>query len=304
MAEKHSISLSKYVPHLYRDVLIIFCLFVVSIIVGTQFDVFESVVDFAAKYETIEMDEIISGFLIVSILLMIFSTLKIFELGKTTKMLNEANLKLNDINDKLHIVGQFTRHDAQNKLAIILNNLYLAKIALSKNKDVSKYCQSIQIAVDQIKDLFEFSKVYEQLGVEEFSKIDVGSVIDEASLSLGLGIVRLENKCKGIIVTADQMLMRLFYNLMQNSLRHGEKVTLIKIYPKTIDGLLQIIYEDNGIGILEFEKRPIFVEGHGKGTGYGLFLIKKMCEKYGWKIVEKGKPGIGVKFIMSINSTK
>jgi len=40
-------------------------------------------------------------------------------------------------------------------------------------------------------------------------------------------------------------------------------------------------------------KKKIFNEGHGKGTGYGLYLIRKMREVYGWTIRETGKHGKG-----------
>jgi signal transduction histidine kinase len=41
-------------------------------------------------------------------------------------------------------------------------------------------------------------------------------------------------------------------------------------------------------------------EGYGKGTGYGLYLIRKICEVYGWTIRETGKQGIGARFTITI----
>ena len=48
------------------------------------------------------------------------------------------------------------------------------------------------------------------------------------------------------------------------------------------------------------EKSKLFQEGHGKGTGFGLHLIKRICEGYGWTIQETGKHGEGVQFTMTI----
>ena len=63
---------------------------------------------------------------------------------------------------------------------------------------------------------------------------------------------------------------------------------------------LKLFYEDDGVGIPEDEKEKIFVEGYGKGTGYGLYLIRKICEAYGWTIQETGKQGKGAQFTITI----
>jgi signal transduction histidine kinase len=46
----------------------------------------------------------------------------------------------------------------------------------------------------------------------------------------------------------------------------------------------------------------LFTEGFSTGgsTGFGLFLSKKMMDVYGWQIQEAGKPGKGVKFVITI----
>ena len=63
---------------------------------------------------------------------------------------------------------------------------------------------------------------------------------------------------------------------------------------------LKLIYEDDGVGIPDGEKEKIFKEGYGKGTGYGLYLIKKTCEVYGWAITETGKQSKGAQFTIPI----
>jgi signal transduction histidine kinase len=101
---------------------------------------------------------------------------------------------------------------------------------------------------------------------------------------------------------ADSLLKQLFYNFLDNSLKHGEKVTEIRLYyTKEGDGL-KLSYEDNGVGIPEADKPKLFHEGFstGKSTGLGLFLIKKMVEVYGWTITEEGKPGKGAKISITI----
>ncbi len=56
---------------------------------------------------------------------------------------------------------------------------------------------------------------------------------------------------------------------------------------------------------LDDEKPNLFKEGYttGKGSGYGLYLIKKMVEVYGWTIQETGEPSKGVQFAITIPKT-
>ncbi|MGD0979543.1 MAG: ATP-binding protein [Candidatus Bathyarchaeia archaeon] len=57
------------------------------------------------------------------------------------------------------------------------------------------------------------------------------------------------------------------------------------------------------MGIPWAEKPNLFKEGYGRGTGYGLYLIKKMMEVYGWTIQETGEPGRGAQFTITIPKT-
>jgi PAS domain S-box-containing protein len=215
---------------------------------------------------------------------------------KLDVMMNE----LVRINEKLGVVGKLTRHDARNKLSIIANSLYLAKMQLAENHKALEYLAPIESAIDQIDDIFSFTRSYEMLGIEELSYQDVTKCFDEAVAILDLNSVQLVNKCKGLSLFADSLLRQLFYNLMDNSLRHGETVTRIQISYKIDEKSLKLIYEDNGIGIPEVEKEKIFQKGYGKGTGLGLFLIEKMCEAYEWIIKETGTKGKGAQFTITI----
>ena len=115
--------------------------------------------------------------------------------------------------------------------------------------------------------------------------------------------VKLANECQRLNVMADSLLRQLFYNLIDDTLKHGEKASQIRVYYKEGEDQLKLVYEDDGIGIPENEKEIIFKEGYGKGTGYGLYLITKICQTYGWTIQETGVPGEGAQFTMTIPKT-
>jgi len=209
--------------------------------------------------------------------------------------------KMEITNEKLTVVGKLTRHDVRNKLSVIANNIYLAKQQLAHKKDISKYLNAVDSAVDQVDRIFSFARTYELLGVEELSYVNVKSCVDEAvSLFSGLDGVRFVNDCSELSVLADSLLTQLFYNLIDDSLKHGETVSQIRVCCEESNDQLKLIYEDNGIGIPENEKETIFKEGYGKDTGYGLYLIRKICGAYGWAITETGKSGSSAQFTVTV----
>jgi signal transduction histidine kinase len=115
-----------------------------------------------------------------------------------------------------------------------------------------------------------------------------------------MGPVEISVDVGGLEVYADPMLEKVFYNLIDNSLRHGEKVTRISVTCRKEKGGLDLTYEDDGIGINAADKGRIFDRAFGKNTGLGLFLTKAILGVTSVKIEETGEPGRGVRFEMHI----
>lgn len=228
----------------------------------------------------------------------------ITELVKADRSLKETMRKLVTLNEKLGVVGSLTRHDVRNKLSAVTGNIYLAKQKVSDDHEVLQYLEDTESAVRQVERIFDFAKTYEKLGVEELTYMNVEKTVKEAvSLFSDLHGIEVVDDCRGLTVLADSLLRQVFYNLIDNSLKHGEKVTRIRTYYEERKDQLKLIYEDDGIGIPKAEKEKIFKEGYGKGTGYGLYLIRKICEVYGWTIKETGKHAKGAQFTMAMKKT-
>jgi PAS domain S-box-containing protein len=223
---------------------------------------------------------------------------------KDISELKNVEKKLESMNEKLHVVGGLTRHDVRNKLSIITGNIYLARKKIQALPGVLENLEDIDSACKQIVEIFNFAKDYEMLGVDELTYIYVEDAVKKAvSLFSDLKGVRLAVKCSGLAVLADSLFRQLLYNLLDNSLKHGEKVSLIKIYyEKVADGEIKLIYEDDGVGIPASDKPKLFKEGYttGEGSGYGLCLIRKIVEVYGWSITETSGPGKGAQFTIQI----
>jgi len=216
--------------------------------------------------------------------------------------LREDHAKLEIANEKLQVVGGLTRHDVRNKQSVIKANIYLLKKQIGNRPELLKYLEGIDLAVNQSDEIFEFSRLYEKIGSEEPSSIDVAENFVEAiKLHPEANKLSIINDCKGLQVLADSMLRQLFYNLIDNSIKHGKKVTQIKLgYAHDKEGT-KLFYEDNGVGIPKENKDKIFMDGYTTGgSGLGLKLVKKMIEAYGWTIKENGIPDKGARFEITI----
>ena len=216
-------------------------------------------------------------------------------------MLNKASL----LTEKLSVTGSLTRHDVRNKLSAITGYTYLAKKRLVGNDEVRSFLIHIEEVNKNIIRILDFAKTYEMLGNQELASVNVGKTVwDAASLFADLKGVTVINECEGFEVQADSLLMELFHNMIDNSLKYGEKITQIRVYTqKNPDGSTNLIYEDDGVGIEPAVKAKLFQKGFGKGTGYGLYLIKRICEMYEWTIIENGELGKGVKFTLKLPTT-
>ena len=223
---------------------------------------------------------------------------------RAERILNQTMEKLETMNEKLRVVGSMTRHDVRNKISTITGSIYLMKKSLSLNKDVLSHLSEIEVTCRQIERIFDFAKTYEQIGIEDLTFISVEESLEEALMLCGeLKDVDVSSECGELRVLADSLLSHVLYNLVENSMKHGQTVKEIRLHYQMKDSILTLIYEDDGVGIPHSEKKRIFAEGYGKDTGYGLYIICKICETYHWTVEERGEPGKGVRFELSIPSS-
>jgi PAS domain S-box-containing protein len=221
---------------------------------------------------------------------------------KDISEMKKAEEELKVAMEKLCVVGSLTRHDIRNKLAAVDGYLFLLRKKLGRNMEALENLNEIGSSSQQILRILEFSRVYEQLGAEELKYVNVEECVNDAAATFtNLKNVKVKNSCRGLQVLADSLLTQVFYNLIDNTLKYGEKTTLIRFHYEKLDGNhLKLIYEDDGVGIPDQMRSSLFQKGCGKGTGYGLYLIKRICKSYGWTLQETGKQGEGAQFTMTI----
>lgn len=193
-------------------------------------------------------------------------------------------------------------HDLFNEDTKVKGFAELMLITDKENWEKS-WAQQIYDSSTKIQKLTKLARGYTQLK-EEPHPIKVSAEFREAinfypELEDKITFI-INNHCEGLRVKAHPgILSHIFYNLINNSTKYGNKISKISLTCKKEKGL--IIYRDDGIGVPPAKKKKIFEKGYSEGTssGLGLYLTKKICEAYGWEIKEGGIYGEGLELTFS-----
>jgi PAS domain S-box-containing protein len=210
----------------------------------------------------------------------------------------QAELALAEANRKINLLSSITRHDIRNQLMGLKAYLLLSEEVGDDPRARADYLVKEQAIADTISRQIDFTKVYEDLGVKAPAWQRVDACIRMAIAELPLRGIRVEAGPAGLEVSADPLLEKVFYNLIDNALRYGgDTLSAITVSADTVpDGILALVFADNGAGIAAEDKALIFERGFGKNTGLGLFLSREILSITGITITEDGEPGHGARF--------
>jgi PAS domain S-box-containing protein len=199
-------------------------------------------------------------------------------------------------NVKLNLLSGITRHDIKNQLLIQEGFLDLLHEE-TPGSSLDELFSRITKAGSNISAMIEFTGEYEKIGVTAPVWQDARKIVERAAAKDPLRTIRLENDLpEGTEIFADPLIVKVFYNLMDNAARYGGKTTSIRFSVEVFGGNRVIVCEDDGNGIPKDEKEQIFERGFGKNTGMGLFLVREILSITGITIQETGVPDRGARF--------
>ena len=204
-------------------------------------------------------------------------------------------------NKKLSLLTDITRHDINNQLTGLNGFVELLHEKIT-DPALENYFTWITQASNRISSTIQFTKEYSGVGESAPAWQQICPLLNIVSTQVLLKGVTVKNDIPvGIKVFSDPLIMKVFYNLIENAVRYGgKKITTIRIYSRKSDGGLVIFVEDDGNGVPSEEKEKIFDWGFGKNTGLGLALSREILDMTGITIQENGEPGEGARFEIRI----
>ncbi|HOI76912.1 MAG TPA: PAS domain S-box protein [Methanofastidiosum sp.] len=215
-----------------------------------------------------------------------------FGIDITEKKLAEDKIK--ELNDALRLLNKILRHDILNNLMVISANIEMVD---TENKDrINKAFEYIDKSAKLINRMKELELLVSS-GFE-LKSYDVKSILKEISKNYSGIKINIKGNC---YVLADDALSSVFDNIIRNAIIHGG-TNKIDIQISIGKSYCEIRFIDYGIGVPDNVRDRIFEEGFAyggnKGTGLGLYIVKKTLERYGAAIrVENNLPN-GAVFIL------
>lgn len=200
------------------------------------------------------------------------------------------------------------RHDIYNKNEIAIGYLGLLRTndLTAKDEDI---INKVVTAITEGNKLIETVKKLETIK----DKRDMKNILLDDVINRIIATYEAESKqqdidinyaSSGAIVRGNDLIEDIFSNLLKNSIQHSYAEHITIYAEDNVQGW-NIFVEDDGVGISPDQKEKIFHQGWrgkgSKGSGLGLYLVKKIVQGFGGKIfVESGKdefPG-GTRFIV------
>lgn len=235
--------------------------------------------------------------------------------------ITKSEKRYQDAYDRVNFYKNIFSHDIRNILTHLLTSIAILNQLSTKNLEMNNISQITSLMKDQIlrgAHLVENVDKYSDIDqiLEDFKPVDVMDVLNTVKRTIGekfhdkiLNISFEHKKQEEYLVKANEFLVDVFENLINNSIMHNENDQIeinINIMKCEGDGknYVKMEFIDNASGIPDDKKEFIFSDAPKENAirGIGLSLVTKIIDSYKGKIwVENRLPEDyekGSKFIL------
>ncbi|MEN6378834.1 MAG: histidine kinase N-terminal 7TM domain-containing protein [Methanofastidiosum sp.] len=217
---------------------------------------------------------------------------------KMEDKLIKSNKQIEELNETLQVINKILRHDLLNKLAVMKSSLWLYEEKKDKAL-LGKLDRSVDGSIELIERIRELESFVLNKG--ELIPINVRKIAEDVSTNLHISSINITGDATAL---ADQALFSVFENIMRNAIIHGKTDRIDVDITTSKSKTCEIRITDYGKGIPDDIKDNVFEEGlsfgESKGSGLGLYIVKKTIERYGGTIkLEDNKPK-GATFIIKL----
>ena len=201
------------------------------------------------------------------------------------------------VNQKLNVLSQLTRKDLTSQIFVLNSYLEMAKKhAVGQDQIIASLQKGVH-AIRSIHETIEYSKDYQDMGAKppKWQNVKMTMLLGLSHISIGK--VQHSIETENLEIFADPLLEKVCQRLFENSVKHGDHVTRIRVSQTTDSDRATIFFEDDGIGILKEKKEQIFLRSEGSRDSMGsLVFVREILDITSLTIKETGEPGKGARF--------
>ena len=220
----------------------------------------------------------------------------LFSVGTDVTDRKKAEDTVKGLNETLSILNKILRHDILNDLTVVMSACDMIQVddQRLKQKATKAIMKSVSL-IEQMRSL-ENALVSEEV----LAGKSLGSIVESVVNNYPHIKFSIKGDCT---VLCDGAIYSAIDNIVRNAVVHG-KTDRIDILIHEKDGRCELRIADYGKGIPLDIKDKIFEEGESfgdtRGSGLGLYIVKKVMERYGGEIsVEDNKPS-GAMFVLKL----
>ncbi|HEY3372604.1 MAG TPA: PAS domain-containing sensor histidine kinase [Prolixibacteraceae bacterium] len=224
--------------------------------------------------------------------------------------------KLTNTNEDLKQLTYKTSHDLRSPVNNLLAVLDLLDISKITDQDSAELLGIVKLSGDYLKKTLDnyvdaLSEKHESLAIKEEVNLNLSlnnvlksihSLIDTSRATIHVDFSELEK-----IKFNNAYMESVFLNLLTNAIKYArpDRLPVISITSKKVDGRNHLIFADNGMGFdMEKVKDQIFglhqkFHNNSDSKGIGLYLVHNHITSFAGKITVESKVNEGAKFTMS-----
>lgn len=243
------------------------------------------------------------------------------------KMAHTFDKMMDKLEDSFENEKQFTSdvsHELRTPVTVILSQCEYALQEDTPAQEIKDCIRSIAAQarkmsslISQLLTLARADKGTQKLHYELLNLSELAEIITEEQKEIASekGITLETCIQPDILFRGDEtMLMRLFINLISNSITYGKENGLTRISLSSDGNLITGSVSDNGIGIEKdkldkiwkrfYQVNPARSSGEREGAGLGLPMVKWITEAHGGTVCAESTPGSGTVFTFTFPQNK
>jgi PAS domain S-box-containing protein len=210
-----------------------------------------------------------------------------------------AERALKVANDKLKLLSRISHDHLRSTIDQMVLTVKNADEHCSDTVARGFFNQMRALSLLLTRQLF-LTESYKNLGNSPPAWLGVQQILESANLAPTTISVSVRFWTERLEIYADPLFKDVLIHLAENAISHGIKIkNLIVTYHETHEGL-DLILEDDGIGIPADKKQRIFEYDEGGHAGIGLFICREILGVTGMTIAETGTEGNGARFVIHV----